>query len=143
MPQPEELHIVVFDKPDGAQIVQLLLGKAQGAQVVDLGVDLVHHLLGKHHALVAALKVVLAVQVRVLMEDHLIHIEFIQVGVQQRNNNRFQLHSLFPFQLAASENCFLRFFEVPCYMLFVSRLPWEARAICRSCRYRGQSFGLV
>ena len=50
--------------------------------MVDLGVDLIEHLLCECNALVAALKVVFTAQIGVLMENDLIHIEFIQIGVE-------------------------------------------------------------
>ena len=81
-PQAQELHIVVFDEADGAQIIQLILSESQGAQMVDLGVDFIEHLLRECNALVAAFKVVFTAQIGVLMENNLIHIEFIQIGVQ-------------------------------------------------------------
>ena len=92
MPQAQKLHIVVFDKADGTQIIQFLFRKAQGAEMVDLGIDLLEHLPGEHHALIAAAEIVLAAQVGMLVEDHLIHIELVQVGIQQRLNDGFQLH---------------------------------------------------
>ena len=94
VPQPQEFHIVAFDVADGAQIVQLFLGKAQGTQVVDLRVDFLKHFGSEHGVLVPALKIVFAVQVRVLVENHLIHVEFIQIGVQQGNDNGFQFHTI-------------------------------------------------
>ena len=90
VPQPQELHIVPLDEADRAQVVQLCLGKAQGAQVVDLGIDLRKHLLRKNDALVSALEAVFSDQVRVLVKDHLIHIEFVQVRIQKGCDNGFQ-----------------------------------------------------
>ena len=83
VPQAQELHVVVLDKADRAQIVQLLLPEAQGAQMIDLGADLLYHFFGEHDVLVAALKEVLAAQVRVLVEDHLVHVEFVKVRIQK------------------------------------------------------------
>ena len=93
MPQPKELHIVALDEADGAQIVQLVLVKAKRAQIVDLVVDLLQHLRSKDNVFIAALEIVFSVQVRVLVENHLVHIELIQIGVQQGGDNGFQLHS--------------------------------------------------
>ena len=89
MPQPQKLHIVVFDKADGAQVIQLLPGKPEGAQIIYLVVDFFQHFRGKMHIGVAAFKVVFSVEVGMLVKNHLIHIEFIQVGVQQRKHNWF------------------------------------------------------
>ena len=88
MPQAQELHIVVLNKANGAQVVQLLFGKAKGAQEVNLGIDFRQHFRGEADALVAAFEMVLAVQVGVLVENHLVHIEFIQVRIQQGNHDR-------------------------------------------------------
>ena len=83
MPQAQELHIVVLDEADGAQIIQLVLPEAQAAQMIDLGVDLLQHFGGKDDVFVAALEIVFSLEIRVLVEDHLIHIEFVQIGIQQ------------------------------------------------------------
>ena len=37
--------------------------------------------------LIAALKVIFSIEIGVLVENHLIHIEFIQVSIQQRKHN--------------------------------------------------------
>ena len=92
MPQAQEFHIVTLDEADGTQIVQLLPGKAKGAQEIDLAVDLRQHLRGKADALIAALEVVFAVEIGMLVENDLIHIEFIQVGIQQGKDNGFEFH---------------------------------------------------
>ena len=56
--------------------------------MVDLRVDLLLHFGGEHHAVVAALKVVLTAEIGMLVKNHLIHIEFIKVGVKQRHHDR-------------------------------------------------------
>ena len=109
MPQPQKLHIVILDEPDGAEVIQFLPGKAKGAQMVDLRVDLAEHFLGKYHAFIAAFEMVFPAQVGVFMEDDLIHVEFVQVGVQQRDYNGFQFHRdnlLWPV-LGGEVNCCL------------------------------------
>ena len=88
VPQAEELHIVVLDKADGAQVVKLFVREAQRAEVVDLRVDLVLHLGGEYDVLVAALEIIFAAQVGVLVKNNLIHVEFIEVGIQQGYHNR-------------------------------------------------------
>ena len=88
VPQAQELHIVVLNKANGAQVIQLLFGKAKGAQEVNLGIDFRQHFRCEADALVAAFEMVLAVQVGVLVENHLVHIEFIQVRIQQGNYDR-------------------------------------------------------
>ena len=92
-PQAQELHIVALDEADGAQIVQLRFGEGQRAEVVDLRVDFVEHVLGEGHIRVAAAEVVLAAEIGMLVEDDLIHVEFVQVCVQQGGDDRLKLHS--------------------------------------------------
>ena len=82
MPQTEKFYIVVFDEADGTQIVELILAESQGTEMVDLGVDLLEHFGCELHILVTAFKVVFSAQIGMFMEDDLIHIEFIQVGVE-------------------------------------------------------------
>ena len=68
---------MIKTKADGTQVVKLLLCKRQGAEVIDLSVDLLLHLGGEYNVLVAALEVILTAEVGVLMENNLIHVEFI------------------------------------------------------------------
>ena len=51
--------------------------------MIDLGVDLLQHFGGENDVFVAALEIVFSLEIRVLVEDHLIHIEFVQIGIQQ------------------------------------------------------------
>ena len=97
MPQPQEFDIIVFDKANGAQVVKLLLLEAKCAEMVDLLVDLLHHLRRKDDTLAPAFEVILAAEISVLVENDLIHVELIQIRVQQRNHDRFQLHKNLPF----------------------------------------------
>ena len=66
--------------------------------MIDLGIDLRQHFRRKDNIFIAALEIVFSVQVRVLVENHLVHIELIQIGVQQGGDNGFQLHSNTSFQ---------------------------------------------
>ena len=100
-PQPQELHIVPLDEADGAKVIQLLPGEGEGAQVVDLGIDLLEHFLCENNALVAAAEIILAAQVGVLVEDHLIHVELVQIRIQQGQNNGLELHK-------CSSSCVIR-----------------------------------
>ena len=63
----------------GGQIFQLVLLEAKLAKMIDLRVDLLHHFLGEDDALVSALEIIFPAKIGVLMEDHLIHIELIEV----------------------------------------------------------------
>ena len=83
VPQPQEFHVVVLDEADAAQVVQFGLPKAQAAQMVDLRVDLRKHFRRKDHPGVAAFEMILADQAGMLVEDHLVHVEFVQIRVQQ------------------------------------------------------------
>ena len=94
MPEAEELHIVVLDEADGTEVVQLRLAEAQGAEVVDLRIDLLIHLRGEDDALVPAAEVVFAHEVGVLVEDHLVHVELVQVGVQEGEDDGIEFHSV-------------------------------------------------
>ena len=95
MPQTQKFHIVIFDEPDGTQIVQLFPAKPQFAEKINLSIDLFQHLLGKANILIAAFKMVFTVQIGVLVENDLIHIELVQVRIQQRKHNGFQFHMYF------------------------------------------------
>ena len=92
VPQPKELHIVVFDETDEAQVVQLLPAEPQRAQTVDLRLDLVRHFARERDVFVAAFEIVLSAQVGVLVENDLIHVEFVQVGIEQRQDDRVKTH---------------------------------------------------
>ena len=50
--------------------------------MVNLCIDFLYHFLGEHYILVAALEDVGAVEVGVLMEHDLIHIELVEVSVK-------------------------------------------------------------
>ena len=64
--------------------------------MIDLVIDFFQHFRGKPDPLISAFEAVFSVQIGMLVENHLIHIEFIQVSIQQRNDNRFQFHINFP-----------------------------------------------
>ena len=66
--------------------------------MVHLLPDLLGHLGRKHDALVAAFEIILAAEVGMLMEDDLVHVELIQVGIKQGNDDRFELHCKNSFQ---------------------------------------------
>ena len=51
--------------------------------MVDLLIDFLKHLLGKDDVLVSALEVIFAGEVGMLVEDDLIHIELVEVCIQQ------------------------------------------------------------
>jgi hypothetical protein len=77
MVEAEEFDIVVFDETDGTEVIELILFEAQGAKMIDLGVDLLDDLRREDDAFATAFEVVFPHQVGVLMEDDLIHVEFI------------------------------------------------------------------
>ena len=92
MPEPQKFHIVILDKTDRAQVIQFFLPEAERAEMVNLIVDLLHHFRCENDALVAAFEIILTAEIGVLVENDLIHIEFVEVSVQQGNDNRFKLH---------------------------------------------------
>ena len=61
--------------------------------MVDLGIDLLQHLLGEDDTLIAAFEVIFTAKIGVLMEDDLIHVELVKIRVQQGDHNGFQFHS--------------------------------------------------
>jgi hypothetical protein len=87
-PKTKKLDIVGLDEAKRTKIVQLLLRKSKRAKMVNLCVDFVAHFFGKYHVLVAAFKQIYSVEVSVLVEHYLVHIELIEVGVKQRHNAR-------------------------------------------------------
>ena len=62
--------------------------------MIDLFLYLMYHFGGKHHILIAALEEILSAEIGVLVEYDLIHIEFVQVGIKKRYNNRVELHNV-------------------------------------------------
>jgi hypothetical protein len=77
VPKAQKLHVVILQEANGTEIFQLVLLEAKLAKMIDLCVDLLHHFLGEDDALVSALEIIFPAKISVLMEDHLIHIEFI------------------------------------------------------------------
>jgi hypothetical protein len=77
VPKAQKLHVVILQEANGTEIFQLVLLEAKLAKMIDLRVDLLHHFLGEDDALVSALEIIFPAKIGVLMEDHLIHIEFI------------------------------------------------------------------
>ena len=62
--------------------------------MVYLGVDFFCHFFGEYDVAAAALEIILSAEVGVLVKNNLIHIEFVQIGVKQRNNYRLQFHGI-------------------------------------------------
>ena len=60
--------------------------------MIDLRVYLIEHLLGEDNSLVPAFEEVFSDQIGVLVEDDLIHIEFVEVGVKKTLDNGFEFH---------------------------------------------------
>jgi hypothetical protein len=83
MPQAQELNVVRLDETDRAEIFELVLPETERAQVIYLRVYLLSHLLRENDALVPAFEVILTAKIGVLVENDLIHIEFIQVRVEK------------------------------------------------------------
>ena len=72
--------------------------EAECAEVVYLIVYFLHHFGCENHVLAAALEEILSAQVCVLVENDLIHIEFVKVGIEKRNDDRFKFHSCMSFR---------------------------------------------
>ncbi len=60
--------------------------------MVDLSIDFLKHLRSENHAFVAAFKMILPNQIGVLMKNHLVHIELVEISIQQRYNDRVKFH---------------------------------------------------
>ena len=60
--------------------------------MIDLRLDLLDHFRCEDDALVAAFEIILTAEVGMLMEDHLIHVEFIKVSVKKRNYDGVKFH---------------------------------------------------
>ena len=82
MPEPQEFDIIALDKADGAKIFQLLLAESQGTEVINLRIDFLKHFLSEDDALIAATEIILTGQVCMLVENHLIHIEFVEICIE-------------------------------------------------------------
>ena len=78
--QAQKIHKIAFDKAQRTQVGQLRILKAQLAQRADFFTDFID--VGSQlHAGVAALEAVLHLCARELMQHHLHHREFVQVGI--------------------------------------------------------------
>src|SRR5690606_39491455 len=85
--QAEEVDEVRLDEAQPAQVVQLLRGGTQRAQGVDLFGDRVQ-VRHQVHAFGAAAEQVLDLRAGMLVQHRLHHRQLVQVGVQQRGNDR-------------------------------------------------------
>ena len=92
MPQSEEFHVVGFDKADASKIVQFLLVEGQSAEMIYLCIDLIEHFLGEYYAFVTAFEMIFSVKVGMLVEDNLVHVEFIKVGIKKALDDGFEFH---------------------------------------------------
>jgi hypothetical protein len=110
-PEAKKFNIVALNKAKGAQIIQLLVLESESAEVVNLSINLVAHRLGELYTLIAALEDVLAVEVGVLVEHHLVHIKLIEVGIKQRYDTGREFHHRFySFFLSFSINIISQFY---------------------------------
>ena len=64
--------------------------------MINLIADFLSHFGREENSMITAFEMVLTVQIRMLMKDDLIHIELIQIGIQQGFDNRLKLHSSVP-----------------------------------------------
>ncbi|MPN52639.1 hypothetical protein SDC9_200301 [bioreactor metagenome] len=78
--QTQEIDKIALDETQRTQIGQLGILKAQLAQRTDLFADFID-VRSQLHARVAAFETVLHLRTRKLMQHHLHHREFVQVGV--------------------------------------------------------------
>ncbi|MNS28924.1 hypothetical protein D3C72_609130 [compost metagenome] len=83
--QAEEIDEVAFDEAQAAQVIQFVLGEAQLAQLVHLFADFIQ-IGAQVGPSGAALVTVLDLCSGKLMQYHLHHAEFIQIGVEQRGD---------------------------------------------------------
>jgi hypothetical protein len=94
-PETKELDIVLLDKAKSSKIVKLLVAEGESAKMVNLCIDFLAHFLSKLHSAIATLEDILAVEVSVLVKHHLVHIEFVKVGIQQGNDTGREFHHSF------------------------------------------------
>jgi hypothetical protein len=87
-PKTKEFDIVRLDETKRAKVIEFLLRKSKRAEVVNLCVDFVAHLLSKLHIAIAALKQIYSVEIGVFVEHYLVHIELVEVGIKQRYDTR-------------------------------------------------------
>jgi hypothetical protein len=84
--QAQEVDKIALDKAHRAQVIELRILKLQAAQRTDFLADLRHVRSQRLHtrgSRVAALEAVLHLRARELMQHHLHHGEFVQIGVEQ------------------------------------------------------------
>jgi hypothetical protein len=87
-PQTKKFDIVRLDEAKRAKIVQFFLGKSKCAKMVYLCVDFIAHLHCELDILIAAFEQIYSVEIGMLVEHYLVHIEFIKVCIKQRYNTR-------------------------------------------------------
>jgi hypothetical protein len=102
MPKAKEFYVIVLDESDGTQVFELALFETKRAEMIDLVFDLGDHFLGKHDVLVAAFEIILTAKIGMLMEDDLIHIEFVKIGIEKGNDDGFKLHIKAPRTIFSS-----------------------------------------
>ncbi|MCY1314477.1 hypothetical protein D9M70_651310 [compost metagenome] len=83
--QLEEINEVALDKTQAAEIFKFVVGEPKLAQLVHFLADFVQ-IGAQVHPGSTAFVTVLDLGSGKLMQDHLHHAEFIQVGVEQRGN---------------------------------------------------------
>jgi hypothetical protein len=82
MPKSEKLYIVSFDKSESSEVFKFLIGKLEGAKVVNLCINFIDHLLSEFNTLISTFENICTIEVGVLVEHHLVHVEFVQISVK-------------------------------------------------------------
>jgi hypothetical protein len=95
MPYTQKFNIVGFDKRDRVKIVKLFIVKFKRAKMIYLSVYLRNHFFCENNILISAFKNIRSVKICVFMEHYHSHIELVQVGIKQRNDNRAKPHHLY------------------------------------------------
>ena len=84
--QAQEIDKIAFNETQRAQISQLIFFEVQTAQRLNFAANFVH-IGGQIDTRISALKTVLYLRTRKLMQNHLHHGEFVEVRVQQTGND--------------------------------------------------------
>ena len=87
-PKTKKLNIVRLDKTKRVQIIKLLVSERESAEVVDLGIDFLNHFISKSNTFISAFEDVDTIEVGVFVEHDLVHIELVEVSIEEGYNAR-------------------------------------------------------
>jgi hypothetical protein len=98
-PKTKELNIVGLDEAKGTQIIEFFLRKSKSAEMVNLSIYFIYHFGCKLYIFITTFKIISTIEIGMLMENNLIHIELIKVGIEKTYNNwrKFHHNLSFPF----------------------------------------------